>query len=352
MAAIKRYETIRLDSRKGWVAAVILTGLANLCNARTHVIEDPQPVAAGSDTSTAIVGSIAERSEPMQIQDLDFPGGTLKQYVDAIAAAIHPVPMNVIYKGGAERQSVQAVRLRGVTPRSAMFLLERSLTASYLTIEFLGGAEREAQGIFIVSSNDAMADEAAERSLLTRVYSLRELTIADSSDQQPAADTRRMAALAAIEQGLTIAQKPSRGPTIAPLLRFHSESGLLFVKGNGEQQFVVESVVRELKSSFQAEEASRRGATIDRKKTVARDEKNTISLRVAVGQLKRERVIEITRSVMAKVESVDGQAAQIAAEADGIAIRGRADVASTAWAVAVAAAKALGEDNPDSLPKQ
>lgn len=352
MAAIKRFEAIRLDSRRGWVAAIFLAGVANLCNARMHIIEDPQPATASTDASIAPGGSLAEGSGPTEIKDLDFPGGTLKQYVDAIAAAIHPVPMNVIYRGGAERQSVQSVRLRGVSPRSAVFLLERSLTASYLTIEFLGGAKREAQGIFIISSNDAMADEAAERGLVTRVYSLRELTIAASPDSQPAAEARRTAALAALEQGLAIAQKPSRGPTIAPLLRFHAESGLLFVKANGEQQFVVESVVRELKSSFQAEEALRRGATIDREKEVARDSKNTISLRVLVGEPRRERVIEITRSVIAKFGNAEGQAVQVVSEADGVVIRGRADVASNAWAVAVAAAKGLGEENPESAPKR
>ncbi|MFN9970140.1 MAG: hypothetical protein ACK58T_09610, partial [Phycisphaerae bacterium] len=65
-------------------------------------------------TSGSVIAADPRESQVAIIDDLSFPGGTVKQYVEAVEAAIKPMPLNVVYVDRGEQALVQAVRLRRV----------------------------------------------------------------------------------------------------------------------------------------------------------------------------------------------------------------------------------------------
>lgn len=202
---------------------------------------------AGSAQDEA--SSRAPRSESVdsaRMLTLDFPGGTVAQYVDLIRNTLteHRQAANIMLKDGAADVTLPAMELMDVSLSTALKLLHqhRSSTPTgdaILDIELVTGAGAP---IYIVSAHP-IGDPAKPPSgaLRVHVWNVGELL---------AGDIKADDLLTAIEIALSLVQA-SDEPTE---IRFHDATGLVIARGTPAQISTIDQVIHQLKNS--AERAS------------------------------------------------------------------------------------------------
>lgn len=356
--------------RRGLIAvAATSVGFSMLC------IASSEPPAAQPAVVAATGGSPYATdpgdSQGALIGELSFPGGTVKQYVEAIEAAIKPLPLNVMFYDRAEQVLVGAIRLRSVSVGTAMKILNSEIANNSVAVQFGAGKVPGDQGVFFLRGQMNSVDANILRALTTSVYSLREWTVAESPDAAPLAESRRTAALGAIEQGLSFGIDSNPGPYFKPIVRYHPESGLLFVRASGQDQEIAASIVRKLEQSFRDADNSKKSEEDDQKRTlkmlslerevdVLRAKLDTakkpplLSGVVRVREDIRAKVLDVAREVTKQYGSIDGNL-EISETPKGIQLKGPGDLVHYAVNAARAAAKVLGDDDAEfqeqSLPR-
>lgn len=345
--------------RRGLIAvAATSVGFSMLCIASSEPpAAQPAVVAA---TGRSPYATDPRDSQVAIIEELSFPGGTVKQYVDAIEAAIKPVPLNVVYVDRGEQALVQAVRLRRVAASSALRLLFGPLTAGAVSVEFSAGSGSGDVGVFVIRGESNPVDAGLRSAMSTRVFSLREWTIAATPDDVATADSRRAAALGAIEEGLSLSADSKTGPHIKPTVRYHAGSGLLFVLANEDDHRVAESIVRQLEESFRVAENSKKDSgrlqamaqkiaglqhelNEARSKLDAKNAPEPTTLLVPMAEAIQPRAIAIVSETLSKDSVVAGTTLQMTPGQLGVEVRGDPDRVARARAALLAAAVAIGE---------
>lgn len=164
--------------------------------------------------------------------DIDFAGGTVDQYVEAIRRA-HPAA-NIVVLAGAGAYGVPAIRLRNVTVTAALQAVEQRGTLEsgaefWLAVavnRVQGGAEPVHQLQYAQRTR-----EGGERT--TRVWSVADLIV---NGAKPAD------ILGAVEVALLLESTPIE-------IRFHEPTQLVMARGYPRQLHTVEAVLIEVDRS-------------------------------------------------------------------------------------------------------
>ncbi len=206
------------------------------------------PAAARSSGALPTPGGQSAQPEP--VLDLEFGGGTVGEYVELVRRG-SPEVLNFAMADGISDLAIVPLTLRAVSPRDAVEMVARlakPIADTRLIVE-----ERVGPGsrTFIVEAVPDMTPSGGPRrkdpELVTRVFSINSLVGPAWSSDRNDDESRGLTApvvLASLEQGLSIADpwKPD------PMIRFHTDSGLLIVRGTQSQIEVAELTIRNLQS--------------------------------------------------------------------------------------------------------
>lgn len=213
-------------------AVVGAAAIAPSLLAQQQPAKPPQPVAQAPSQAPAKTAQPTPRPQapaPEESRaDIDFPGGTVAQFVEQVRRAFPGT--NVVLEAGAEAVLVGPMKLLAITPADAL------IAACVTTSE--GGKNQIAvdghAGLYILRGH---GPSASNDPVETRVWAL-----------QPVLETRKIKledAMTAVELGIKLTGGEAS-------VKFHAETGLLLVRGNNEQLNAVNQVVARLSESFSA----------------------------------------------------------------------------------------------------
>lgn len=191
----------------------------------------------GVDPSVA--SGPAER--PPVTFDLDFPGGAVGAYVDAIRKVCPAA--NVVLLDGAEKMTVPAVKFRAVTVGAAMRAIEREEkgpNGAYAALIVRSiGVEGSSESVFKVELETKPAGPNAVESV--HVWSLA---------PSIAAGVKVEDALSAIDAALAVDQRPVT-------IKYHEATNLLIVRATEQQHKVIDDVIHEVEHTVQVREGGK-----------------------------------------------------------------------------------------------
>ncbi len=186
--------------------------------------------------------------------NVDFPGGTVREYVDVVrrvSASGSGNPVNVTVTEGAAQFRVPRVQLTSVTAEGALTFLSRSDNTgdSRVYVDSVGG-DREHRVYSIFMQRSGPAASTPKPSLL--VVSLTDLMNAKGSapEQQ---DKQLQTILSAVETALKVGAAESDS---APQLTVHRESGMLLVRGSEAERAIASDVLTKLREGMLSEEGN------------------------------------------------------------------------------------------------
>ncbi|QKK08215.1 MAG: hypothetical protein HND58_08520 [Planctomycetota bacterium] len=180
---------------------------------------------------------------------IEFPGGTLREYVDAIKRAAAPEPVNIVVRDNGVEFSIDPVTLTQVSIESALAVIEHSgqtvvngryLHAGARLTKPSGGG----QPVHVVYVQDLGAEESSpNRSPESRdflVLQIKELTTALPGDP-PESVVPAETVLTAIEAVLEIA-----GNADETKVKYHAPSGLVMIAGPVNSLRAAEQVLSQM----------------------------------------------------------------------------------------------------------
>ena len=246
------------------VRAVIVASAATIAPVAHGTVLQAQ---GASQAAPAVDSAVAARAGLIR---LDWAGGTLQDFVKAVQATAPQQPVNVVLlDDGAEGGSVTSVRIppisvRDVTP-TVLFrsLVHLAPAGSELIVTITGdmtaaGGDAEpgaheagrATGAPIITIRARRAAGAAEAAAKAarpsvEVIDLSEYLARDGDGIESAAAKERLDRLMdAVGAALTLDDRP----VVAAELRIHGPTGLLLVKGDDGQVFLVRRVIEQIVS--------------------------------------------------------------------------------------------------------
>ncbi|MCC6319945.1 MAG: TolC family protein [Phycisphaerales bacterium] len=200
--------------------------------------------------------------------NINFAGGTLAAYVQAVrdAATKAGQPVNIVVPKEAEDETVPAISLVNVTPKTALESLtyafpEQAGTA--VSARFIGSPNEQSLtfalryakvGRVLLPGQPNMAMSPPQPPRFSRVHSLR--TLVESPEGLPPDPSLTMpvenvlGALRAAAELETSANAPE-GKIDPPEFLLHKESQLLICRGTQSQQDLVASLLSELRATLQ-----------------------------------------------------------------------------------------------------
>jgi hypothetical protein len=200
-----------------------------------------------------------ETGEPVPLVTLEFPGGSLAEYVEEVRRRLS-APANIVVSGPAEEVPMPPMALRAVHVQTALEIPTREGRTQigertyYTALRTFPGRDGGTSVYAVVvqaqqpgrTAPPAASDaaRAGEQMQHTEVFALRELL---------EARTKPETILSAVEAALGLDRD---GPEAA--LRFHEPSALLIVRGTSTQVAAVHRVMMELRGSVGRELAERR----------------------------------------------------------------------------------------------
>ncbi len=235
-----------------WAVVGALAG-AILVGAAGHARAVEQPATAAGQGGVGGSGGAGRALEATV--SLDFPGGTVEQFVLGLRSAT-AAPVNVVYGGGAERVRLPAMQIKNVDVEIALRAVQYQAKSAALQVARImpepqpgfpqnfpaGGAP-----VFAINRADRAGRSGDEGS---RIISLNEITRAQwasGGGEGKAGPISPKTVLTAIETATSVAdEEPAE-------LKFHQESGLLFVTGSVRQCKLAEEVVMNLQRDVDRE---------------------------------------------------------------------------------------------------
>lgn len=208
---------------------------------------------AAPDLSHAQPGGGPKPSEQAQTISIDFPGGTLEQYVEALKAAA-PETVNIVIRGDASGFNVDPIQLRGVGLDASLRMLEGGYQSDpatnenvRLSIVSYPGDASGGEPIFVLVPQRApwppTGRASPQRDIL--VLSLKELTTSLPGDP-PEVVVPAETVLTAVETALGVAGANDSETKV----KFHAESGLLILAGSPEVLGAANSVVNSIRDDI------------------------------------------------------------------------------------------------------
>lgn len=312
------------------VDSIIRTGVIGVIAAAVAQGAAPQPAAAQAGPNQP--GQPAPRGPsvtfPPGVQaeptlSVDFPGGTVADYVRAVqAAAADQIGQaaNVVLPAEAAQVKVPPITLRDVSVQTALEALTYTLaegSPDRFDIEPFGrsypAAPAQAYAIRHFKASALQARALARGvpvlpSVAVEVFSIRELSeladgeviiSVDKSTQVRGLTPETI--LTSVEAALTLADIGGSPPE----LKFHQDSGLLIVRGSPQQLELVRGVLRELRNQVNQRTAARKA------KERAEAEREYRRKRLEVEVRLQEQEVQLAESNLAKLREgiplADGQ---------------------------------------------
>jgi len=219
----------------------------------------PKPLPPGSVPATEAAPPRQTPSLPPDdtLVTLDFKGGTIGDYVEAIRAATGATPVNILFNEETAKLSMYPVRLTNASVWSALSAVERysnlddgrmsDVRVNRPSTPPPGGVPTYA---IVSQANPAFPGAGRSRQEMT-VLSLNPiigLPANSKADQPHKFDAK--AVLSAVESAVGLVSPPEAKP---PVLKFHEASGLLFVKGDDMQLRAAKEVVARMQEDVERE---------------------------------------------------------------------------------------------------
>ncbi|MFO0860729.1 MAG: hypothetical protein U0570_09245 [Phycisphaerales bacterium] len=271
-----------MNHRLAIVLALCASTIAVAQNNQTR----PNPAVQPAANSAPVPETPAQRpASPLPPDDtlitLDFKGGTIGEYVNAIRAAAGSRPVNVLYNEDTAAIPMYPVRLTSASVWSALGAVERNTTTDdgrTLNVRVGKPSTPPAGGVPTYSiyseksSRSSLPFDNLDQRQEMIVLSLNPivgLPGVSKEDQGPRFDSKSV--LSAVESAVALVTSQDVSP---PILKYHEASGLLFVKGNAAQQRAAKEVIARMQDDV---ERGRRIIAIKPK------EDAVVTRRVAVG---------------------------------------------------------------------
>lgn len=231
------------------VLALFVAALPLLAQARVPQVQPAFP------------GQVNNQPEEPQYLSVEFAGGSVEQYVQTLKASAGKVPVNLIVSERASKQQLSRISLKEVSISVAAGAIESAATTTsgmwFIQPVFVPGAvgrdRPQSMTLRVDYSTEARRDLPSQ----VEAFSLSRILRAS-----PDAKASQASVLTAIETGLKLQLSDNETP---PDLKFHPDSGLLFVKGSPSDIHLVSSVITKM-----SEESERAAGILDRR---ARSEK-------------------------------------------------------------------------------
>ncbi|MCC6661352.1 MAG: hypothetical protein IT437_10750 [Phycisphaerales bacterium] len=239
---------------------------------------------------------------------VEFPGGTVNEYVAALKKAAGGTPVNAVVSEEAGVQVLPPISLRSVSPYVALSAIPAAAGFGTGNWEVHPIAEPGAASVNTVSV-DFLAQDRGGRGL--EVFSTQRLL---SGDAAIAPDVL----LTAVDTAL---QMEGGGKSRADVM-FHKDSGLLLVRGSPSQLNAVSQVISQLQ-----DDATRRGKDTARTRQVSASQEAEIrkcQVRISLAEQRlqgisqqlaeTEQMVKAGTTPIAELRSQQQQRAQAAAE--------------------------------------
>ncbi len=229
--------------------------------------------------------------------NIDFQGGTMAEFVEAMRQTVQPGDVNVILRGGADAIAVPAVRLRNVTIESAFDAICPREQASINMVQKMGAPIYVIEGRHTRSPFEQGPDAAPASHVIydefggkmpavLRIYSVKEIVTGDVPLQ---------GIMDAVKTALSV-----QGEEPQPELLFHEDSGVLIVRGTEGQHVVVNDLLKTLER-----DAERARGLAERESAMSLVTQDRIrGMKAEIEQTQLE--LDLKRAQMAEIE----QAAQ------------------------------------------
>ncbi|KAA0216212.1 MAG: hypothetical protein DYG94_05790 [Leptolyngbya sp. PLA3] len=221
------------------VFAAVAGLTAGICLSSAALAQDrPEPVPVLQPEQVH-----AAQPKP-DLVSVDFPGGTLADFVLAIRHAVAPADVNVVLRGGAESLLVPAVTLRNVATESAFEAVCPPDQANIVCVR------NEGAPIFVIDAKPVVytrapnpeathaigrrvfGDADQPRPSVLRIYSVKDIV---------SGNIPLPAIMDAVKTTLAVQREEPQ-----PELLFHEDSGVLIVRGTEAQHVVVDNLLKTL----------------------------------------------------------------------------------------------------------
>jgi len=236
---------------------------------------------------------------------VEFSGGTVLQYVQALKEACKPHPVNVVLSESAATDRLAPISLRAVSLAAAMQAIPAASSSgvnSWQIVRLMDALPGEtavqdnalAAPVYQVYRAPARKDSGQQR-VIMEVFSVQRIVGRESD--AAAAEKRVAAVLTAAETALRMDDHHAT----APEMKFHKESGLLIVRGEQEDVMAVKDVIERMSddSGKAAEEAARR---------------ESVARQIEIGIRKAELNVKNAQSQLDLSKAKLGQVEQLAAK--------------------------------------
>jgi hypothetical protein len=187
------------------------------------------------------------------ILSVEFPGGTAKEFVEAVRKAAGTGRVNVIVPREAESVPIPAVSLRDVSAYTALQSLQYALlpdSGNQFRVERIGKVDETSATFAVQFSSRNLAQANPQLKLETHVLSIHDLIDAPKGlDKDPSMVTSAETILNAIKAASQLDVDARIAP---PEIMFHKDSELLIIRGTGDQLRTLETVVGQLRFSLES----------------------------------------------------------------------------------------------------
>ncbi len=225
----------------------LLIAAASLLVVPLALAQEAQPREGAGPQRQAAEELLRVARQNRQIITIDFPGGTLRQYIQALRAASEPNPINVVASSSAMQTPVGEINLEKVDAKTAVSALRWA-------VEPFGSVSvDEMESSFGVAVG--MPSRAKVRAPETEVLSMRDLTTPMPGD--PLGQSLTVGPDVVLTAART-AMMSDNGD--APDLKYHADSGLLIIRGGEGQINAAKSVLDRMRSDLMNRRAAAREA--------------------------------------------------------------------------------------------
>jgi len=259
--------------------------------------------AGGSGFGSAMP-TLAEVFDETQVVTVNFEGGSVKEYVEAIKKVAPSA--NIVVMACADRVDMPAVQLTKVSLSTALQLLDGRSTQSAqgyteLHVQYNEGDE-EGQGIWAIDCQTSLRDPFGGRGY--RIWSVKDMVGEGQkttiNDVMSVVDS----ALSMVDEGEAEAGTP-------PQVKFHEATGLIIAKGTDAQLGVIEEVLDAMRETAHAEESGLSGAWW-RNSTAAAEEAGTAATLLAQVAQASQRDVATRDAALAEAKAAqDAQVAEL-----------------------------------------
>jgi len=204
-----------------------------------------QPTAspAAPSANPTMQPSSATSSQPLI--SVDFPGGTVAEYIIALKRSSPDTPINIVASDRAAKQVLTAICLKNVVVSVAVYSIQAASTSPKMVWRVEQIVQPFQQVDDPESASKAFRVECVSAgqgyNLVVQAFSLQPIL---GSGGIKGAEASSTVALTAIETGLKL-QDPENSDGVE--LKFHADSGLLFVRGTKEEVQLVSQIVARLR---------------------------------------------------------------------------------------------------------